>query len=81
MLRLIYLFSCVLITWLPRKVYPDCKENEPVYVEVLLESNDDLPVFPFLPVPGVPSIANDPIAEPANKNKMANFFKEGFNME
>ena len=49
-------------------------------MEFLLESKD-LPALPFLPVPGVPSIANDPIAEPASKNKMANFLKDGVDME
>ncbi len=37
-------------------------------------------LFAFFPLPGVPNVAKAPMVEAASKNKMANFFRENFDM-
>jgi hypothetical protein len=67
-----YLFSAaVFITWLPRKAYPDLREKDPAFKDVLFVRSGVLEELDF-DFPS-PSVAKAPAAKTVSKTNTASF--------
>ena len=75
---MIYLSFSKLITWSPRKLYPDFNENVPGAKGVRFERSDLLGFFILFDLPS-PSVAKAPTAEIAKRTIKANFLLRIFN--